>query len=639
MKLREIFIKNFRNLVDLCIPVDDTTVLVGENNSGKTALLDALRIALPATGYGRTNPFSQYDYHMSRPGDSPENSNGIVVELWFREDKSGEWPDSILRALSEIIQTDPVRDINSVGIRLSSRFDEAAGQFVFTREILNLQGEALTGKSQSPAMVTRFLEYVRLFYLSALRDSDVEFSPRSQFWGRILRDLKIGESDRKTLSEELSRLNESLMKADSRLDEVRRSLERIQKVVAAGDAASIQPLPMQPWDLMAKSQVFIRARGTDIDLPLSRHGQGIQSLAVLFVFQAYVNILLKPTFHKETMALLALEEPEAHLHPQAIRSLGRAIEVADTQKIISTHSPYVLQGLPITSIRLFRRIGGKAQISYVRRWYEARVPATEGLIDFCKKSNGKYDFHEGNSTLTVRGKVDEQEYRKILPKYAQNKEAQSALKALKEESQGFITDQEIDDLDTYAKRIRGEIFFARAWLLCEGQSEFLLLHYFAELLGTPLDEHGVTVIDFQNNGSPGAFIALARNLDIPWILLCDNDGEGKNFVISAKKLLPSQQIADELLRPLPAEDNDLELFLVSNGFVEEFEQILVEKSIAFREERGQPEFLVAVAEQLRKHKIECATELIRKLRESGASGDRVPPFFAKAVQDIVAKAG
>ena len=273
MKLREIVVKNFRNLVDVRVPIDDTTVLVGENNSGKTALLDALRITLPRTGFGRTNPFDEYDYHMSGPDDSPQTSDGIVIELWFWEDESADWPDAIVQTLSEIVQTDPVRDINSIGLRLSSKFDEASKQFAFSREFLNFEGEPLTGKSQSPAMVSRFLEFIRLFYLSALRNADAEFAPRSQFWGRILRDLKIDEAKRKELSEELNKLNESLLKADPRLDQVRSSLENIRYVVAAGGTASIQPLPLQPWDLMAKSQVVIRARGTEADFPLARHRQ------------------------------------------------------------------------------------------------------------------------------------------------------------------------------------------------------------------------------------------------------------------------------------------------------------------------------------------------------------------------------
>ncbi len=41
MKLREVKIKNFRNLVDIRIPIDDTTIFIGENNSGKTAFMGA----------------------------------------------------------------------------------------------------------------------------------------------------------------------------------------------------------------------------------------------------------------------------------------------------------------------------------------------------------------------------------------------------------------------------------------------------------------------------------------------------------------------------------------------------------------------------------------------------------------------
>ena len=74
MKLREIKLQNFRNLVDISIPMGDTTILVGENNSGKTALMDALKIALPyyitsrqALTYGNhTHQIGAYDWLCSR---------------------------------------------------------------------------------------------------------------------------------------------------------------------------------------------------------------------------------------------------------------------------------------------------------------------------------------------------------------------------------------------------------------------------------------------------------------------------------------------------------------------------------------------------------------------------------------------
>lgn len=319
MKLREIIVKNFRCLVDVAIPISDTAVLVGENNSGKTALLEALRIALPRSVAVRGTPFDEYDYHMVKASDSPQTSEGIFIELWFREDSHDEWSDSLVQALSDIIQTDPVMDLDSIGLRLTSKYDAIAKEIVTKWEFLALDGQPLGGRGASPGNLTKFLSYIRLFYLSALRNSDDEFSPRSQFWGRILRDLKISDEQRKALGEELAKLNDALLKADPRLEQVRTSLDKVQKIMAlgVGQNTSIQALPLKPWDLMSKSEVVIRAYGNEVNFPLSRHGQGIQSLAVLFLFQAYIDILLKPTFQPETEAILALEEPEAHLHPQA----------------------------------------------------------------------------------------------------------------------------------------------------------------------------------------------------------------------------------------------------------------------------------------------------------------------------------
>ncbi len=132
--------------------------------------------------------------------------------------------------------------------------------------------------------------------------------------------------------------------------------------------------------------------------------------------------------------------------------------------------------------------------------------------------------------LIVNGMMDEEEFRELLPMYSGKLDVVAELKRLKDESSLFLNDTELTQLDTYAKRMRGEVLFARAWLLCEGQSDYLLLRYFSELLSTPLDNAGVSVIDFQNNGSPGAFVALARAFGIPWIMLCDSDDQGKGFI-------------------------------------------------------------------------------------------------------------
>jgi putative ATP-dependent endonuclease of OLD family len=642
MKLREIIVKNFRCLVDVVIPISDTTVLVGANNSGKTTLLEALRIALPRSVAGRGTPFNEYDYHMVKANDSPQTSEGIFIELWFREDSHDEWSDSLVQALSDIIQTDPVMDLDSIGLRLTSKYDAIAKEIVTKWEFLALDGQPLGGKGAIPGNLTKFLSYTRLFYLPALRDSDNEFSPRSQFWGPILRDLKISDEQRETLSEELAKLNEALLKADPRLEQVRASIDKVQKIMAlgAGQNTSIQALPLKPWDLMSKSEVVIRAYGNEVNFPLSCHGQGIQSLAVLFLFQAYIDVLLKPMFQPETEAILALEEPEAHLHPQATRALAANLGEVKSQKIISSHSPYFIQEIPFKQIRMFRRDGPSSKVLYVKQDFIASVPNTPGLLKFCTNNAPKFGYHEGTSILTVNGNMEEKEYRDLLKIYPGQNEVHAELKRLSDESQLYLSDNDLTDLDTYAKRIRGEVFFARAWFLCEGQSEYLLLRYFAELLGKPLDQAGVTVIDFQNNGSPGAFVGLARSFEIPWLMLCDNDGAGKDFTKQVKNRGLTDKELNELVRPLPEEGMDLELFLVKYGFAQEYLQILGEKNITLTKKENEDGFEDEIASEIgKKDKPRYTMALIEKLRAAGADKSRVPEFLATVIKDIIAKAG
>lgn len=638
MKLREIRIKNFRNLVDISIPLGDTTVLVGENNSGKTAFLDALRIALTRSPSGKGSPFDAYDYHMSKAGDSPETCEGIIIELWFREDKPDDWADSIVQDLTEIVQTDPIKDIDSIGLRLSSKYDDLAKQVLANWEFLAINGQPLGGKGANTNNLYKFHNYIRLFYLSALRDSNDEFSARSQYWGRILRDLKISEEQRKALIEEIAKLNDSLLKSDPRLEQVRSSLDKVQKIMSqgVGQMTSIQALPLKPWDLMSKSELVIKAHGSDIEFPLHRHGQGMQSLSVLFLFQAYIDVLLKPSFKPETEAILTLEEPEAHLHPQATRALAASLSEVTSQKIISSHSPYFIQEIPFTQIKMFRRNGTKTKILYAKRNYTIDLPNVPEILEFCKNNSSTFSYDEATSTLIVHNKIQGKEYRELLTIYSAKKEVHPEVKRIFIESQFYLSDKDLTNLDTYAKRIRGEVLFARAWFLCEGQSEYLLIRYFSNLLGCPLDNFGITLIDFQNNGSPGVFICLARAFEIPWLLICDNDQGGKDII----KQIPGQGILEEelkkIVRCLPIEGADIEMYLLKNGFSTEYMQIMSDKGIKLSRQQGETGFVDEILAIIREHKIEYMSALIEKLYGAKADSSRVPEFLKTAIKDIIA---
>lgn len=91
--------------------------------------------------------------------------------------------------------------------------------------------------------------------------------------------------------------------------------------------------------------------------PLAKHGMGTRSLASILVFRAFMSWRSDQSKGDAIHSMLALEEPEAHLHPQAQRALFHQISEIPGQIIVSTHSPYVAGQVLIKHLRHFYKEG------------------------------------------------------------------------------------------------------------------------------------------------------------------------------------------------------------------------------------------------------------------------------------------
>jgi putative ATP-dependent endonuclease of OLD family len=99
---------------------------------------------------------------------------------------------------------------------------------------------------------------------------------------------------------------------------------------------------------------------------LSQHGEGTQSLAVICLFDAFLDAQLIGEFGEGAIPILTLEEPEAHLHPSAVRAVGQLISNLGGQKIITTHSGDLLASVPLTALRRLRRVGNDVEVFRIR---------------------------------------------------------------------------------------------------------------------------------------------------------------------------------------------------------------------------------------------------------------------------------
>ncbi|MBX5453688.1 MAG: AAA family ATPase [Acidobacteriia bacterium] len=633
MRITRLSISNFRSIKSLDLELNDTTVLIGPNNAGKTAILDAIRFVLTRRWGQRGTGFTEYDVHLADEHADPKASPGVSIEIRVEEQKAGEWPVTLKQDLGEIIQIDPATEKTSIILRASCAWNEATQSFEPSWTFLNAGRDPFVGGSVRRINLERFWQYLPFFYLGALRDVDDEFSPRSQFWGRLLKAMEIPPALEFKVQRVLDLLNKKLAQADPRLAKIAETLSGTTRVAARDrdGRVDLRLVPLKSWDLLSRAEIILRDEPDWPWLPLQRHGQGVQSLSIIFLFKAFVEHLLTELYEADSAPVLALEEPETHLHPQAARTLWTHIKDLPGQKIITTHSPYFVQHVPFRDLRVVRLTEKGTEVYSLPANFSARIPHVAKLDDVVAGSGRLLEYDRAAETLTVHGKLDKQCYRDLLTCYGTHADRAAIhddLQGLRDRSLLFIGDNELRALETFARRIRGEIFFARRWFIVEGQAEYLLVHAMARELEYDLDEHGVAVIDAQNNGNPGIFAALARALAIPWLAVFDGDDTGRGYCQSIEKRGFAPAFVATRCRTLTA--RDLEAQLVADGLELELKTALTNIGISDAATADQ----AALLDYLRGHKTAYAAELATMMRGNAALAERMPQAFRDAIADL-----
>jgi putative ATP-dependent endonuclease of OLD family len=103
--------------------------------------------------------------------------------------------------------------------------------------------------------------------------------------------------------------------------------------------------------------------GAAASFPISQHGFGTRSWVSFLTLSAFVDTqnekIRADDEEAEQFIMLTMEEPEAHLHPQAQRQLFSQISKFSGQKVISTHSPSIVAQSTLADAIYFSKRDGK----------------------------------------------------------------------------------------------------------------------------------------------------------------------------------------------------------------------------------------------------------------------------------------
>ncbi|MFG2109710.1 ATP-dependent nuclease [Micromonospora chersina] len=290
MYLRRFHLKNFRSCRDLSVSLQPAlTLLVGENNSGKSNLIDALRLA--------TTPLSGRRTRYFEADDDPSHGSDEPIEL------TSEYDGLTSFQLGQYIGALDIRD-NTVKYQLRYRPDSSLPR----RSRL----EVLAGPGAGPDPEPEKREQINHVYLAPLRDAQRELDSASGNRLSLIMKYLVSESDR---TDFLKMANHGLHSLEDH-QVIKSTREKLQEHVTdltSGVRGQTIGLSFQDFKLhrLARS-LRIKMAEHDVDLAdISESGLGYANI----LYMASVILELQNAQESE-LTLFLVEEPEAHLHPQ-----------------------------------------------------------------------------------------------------------------------------------------------------------------------------------------------------------------------------------------------------------------------------------------------------------------------------------
>ncbi|MGE0395978.1 MAG: AAA family ATPase [Kofleriaceae bacterium] len=365
LRLDRLALRNFRCFAECTVDLHPTlTVLVADNGRGKTAVLDAIGIALglfveTIVSDGQTHGFERSDVRLAR------NTDGAMAPVLPVVLTASGSADGARLSWS--------RAVNSLG---KKRVRTANREAKTLREAAARLRERLTGFAEGqreqppPLPLVAFYGTGRLWSEHRLTQRRRTAAPTAM--GRIAGylDSLSSSSSFKAFVDWYERTANAVRSPTS---VALGPGERPEKLIAAVRGATRIVLEPTRWhDIdwefpptdefgQPQGEGYLVVEHPELGrLPLAVLSDGVRNMIALVADLAHRCARLNPHFGEEaarlTPGILLIDEVDMHLHPRwqqlVVGLLQRAFPAM--QIVVSTHSPHVLSTVDVSSIRVIR---------------------------------------------------------------------------------------------------------------------------------------------------------------------------------------------------------------------------------------------------------------------------------------------
>jgi putative ATP-dependent endonuclease of the OLD family len=547
MYLKKIHVKNFRCIKEINLELNSgLNVIIGANNSGKTSLLDSLRLALSIGNFNRSIYVSNEDFFVDEFGTKAQT---IEIDLTFSE-LAPEDKGIFIEMLK-------VNDNGNHELELHVRY-----KIERKNGIEKIRVRCWGGEKEANTIPIEIMELFHIVYLEALRDSENYLKPnRGNKLGQLFLKLVPEETSQEKHAQQIYESITSNEDWNEIITEARKKInEHLENTTLEHDTLSIDInfAPMDFTKIAERLKIYIpilkkikrelienifeeegwekyfedpysnelilkknirellkNEANSELKSKISKLEKFIQKFEIYQNGLGYNNLIYIATIigdliervnrKSENYVALLIEEPEAHLHPQLQNILFnyfKNMESKNIQIFLTSHSPTITAKTDIDTVILMEN-----------------------------------SFN-----------VD------VLP-----------LKDIEFEDE---TDKKY--LQRFLDVTKSQLFFANGVIFVEGISEAMLLHIFSKILGIDLEKNGIEVVNIGGVAfKPFAKLFNSEHIDkkmkIRAAILSDDDESDGEISSRARNL---NELKSENLKVFLGQKTfEYELFLLNENLL------------------------------------------------------------------------